>query len=161
MELIMHMLLFSFFMGCSTSQKNIEESKKEIKNTPEISKESAEGKKSTSKIKHIAVPELFQVYNAGKTPVIIDVRSDQEYKKVHIPTAIHIPLQDIANRSQEIEGLLKGKDSEFYLVCAVGGRSAQAAEQLVAMGFAKPINVMGGTNGWVAMGFPTEKGNQK
>ena len=55
---------------------------------------------------------------------------------------------------------MKGKDSEFYLVCAVGGRSAQTAEQLSAMGFAKPINVMGGTNGWVAMGFPTEKGNQ-
>ena len=87
--------------------------------------------------------------------------SEQEYQKVHIPTAIHIPLQDIANRSQEIKGILKGKDSEFYLVCAVGGRSAQAAEQLAAMGFAKPINVMGGTNGWVAMGFPTEKGNQK
>ena len=158
----MHMLFLSLFWSCSTSQKTIDEANQEIKNTQEKSKEmDIEGKKLTSKIKHIAVPELFQIYSAGKTPVIIDVRSEQEYQKVHIPTAIHIPLQDIANRSQEIKGILKGKDSEFYLVCAVGGRSAQAAEQLAAMGFAKPINVMGGTNGWVAMGFPTEKGDKK
>ena len=158
----MHILLLSFFIGCSTSQKTIEESKQEIKNTQEISKEtSVEGKKSTSNTKHVAVPELFQIYRAGKTPVIIDVRSDQEYQNVHIPTTLHIPLQEIANRSQEIESALKGKDGEFYLVSAVGGRSAQAAEQLAAMGFAKPINVMGGTNGWVAMGFPVEKINKK
>ena len=61
----------------------------------------------------------------------------------------------------EITDILKGKDSEFHLVCTVGGRSTQAAEQLSEMGFEKPINVMGGTNGWVAMGFPTEKGNKK
>ena len=158
----MHMLFLSLFWSCSTSQKTIDEVNQEIKNTQGKSKEmDVEGKKSTSQIKHIAVPELFQIYSAGKTPVIIDVRSDQEYQKVHIPTAIHIPLQDIANRSQEIKDILKGKDSEFYLVCAVGGRSAQAADQLSEMGFTKPINVMGGTNGWVAMGFPTEKGNKK
>ena len=158
----MHMLFLSLFWSCSTSQKTIDEANQEIKTTLEKSKEmNAEGKNSTFKIKHIAVPELFQIYNAGKTPVIIDVRSDQEYQNVHIPTTLHIPLQEIANRSQEIESALKGKDGEFYLVCAVGGRSAQAAEQLAAMGFAKPINVMGGTNGWIAMGFPTEKGNKK
>ena len=153
--------MLSLFYGCSTSQKAIHESNNEIENIQEKSKMDTEGKKSTSKITHIAVPELFQIYSAGKTPIIIDVRSDQEYKKIHIPTAIHIPLQDIANSSQEIEGILKGKSNAFYLVCAVGGRSAQAAEQLSAMGFKKPINVMGGTNGWVAMGFPTEKGNKK
>ena len=158
----MHLLFLSLFWSCSTSQKTIDEANQETKNIQEKSKEmDIEGKKSTAKIKHVAVPELFQIYSAGKIPVIIDVRSDQEYKKVHIPTAIHIPLQDIVNRSQEIEGILKGKDSEFYLVSAVGGRSNQAAEQLSEMGFAKPINVMGGTNGWVAMGFPTEKRNKK
>ena len=156
MEFIMYMLFLSFFLSCSTSQETIDEAKTEKSKAMDI-----EGKKTTAKIKHVAVPELFQIYSAGKTPVIIDVRSEQEYKKVHIPTAIHIPLQDIVNRSQEIEGILKGKYSEFYLVSAVGGRSNQAAEQLSKMGFAKPINVMGGTNGWVAMGFPVEKRNKK
>ena len=87
------------------------------------------------------------------------MRTISEYEKGHIPTAIHIPLQELGNRVQDIETSLKGKDKEIYLVCNVGRRSAQGAEILSQVGFTKPINVMGGTNGWIALGFPTEKGS--
>ena len=160
----MHMLFFTIYFGCS-SQTNIEELSQTNKNTQvaENKKSSTASKKTPSKVKHIAVPQLYQAYKtpSEKRPVIIDVRSEKEYEKGHIPTAIHIPLQEIGDRSQEIEGYLKGKEQEIYLVCAVGGKSSIAAEQLASMGFNKAINVMGGTNGWVALGFPTEKGSPK
>ena len=69
-EFTMHMLLFSFFMGCSTSQKH--RGIQAEKNTPEISKESREGKNQLLKLSILQYLN-FQVYSAGKTPVIIDV----------------------------------------------------------------------------------------
>ena len=158
MDFVMYVISLVFFLGCSSQNHSIE--------TNQIQQQSVkDNKNATTKsnpVQNISVPELFQLYSSNQddAPIIIDVRTIAEYEKVHIPTAIHIPLQELGNRVQDIEKSLQGKDKEIYLVCAVGGRSAQGAEILSKMGFSKPINVMGGTNGWVALGFPTEKGSK-
>lgn len=160
----MYLFLFFMYFGCSSQTSTIESVQEQSLPANTRSNDTIPvTQDQMNPIKNISVPELYQLYssNQDEAPIIIDVRTTAEYENVHIPTAIHIPLQDLSNRSQDIETYLKGRDKEIYLVCAVGGRSAQGADILSQKGFKKVINVMGGTNGWVALGFPTEKGSQK
>ena len=166
---MMYFFFLFIHLGCSSQNTSAESSLLKEERTKNIAIKTPDGQSKTSSknpiktVEAISVTELFQIYSSNQKegPIIIDVRTSQEYDKMHIPTAIHIPLQEISHRAGEIEKYLKGKNKEIYLVCAVGGRSFQGAEVLAKMGFEKPINVMGGTNGWVALGFPTEQGSTK
>lgn len=86
--------------------------------------------------------------------IIIDVRTPQEYAQGHLPNAKNIPIQELRIRMKE---LIPYKDKEIFLVCASGVRSHNATQTLQQKGFSKAINVIGGTRGWQAKGFPTEK----
>jgi len=61
---------------------------------------------------------------------VIDVRSPQEYNEGHAKGAINIPLQEIADRVEEIESFSK----PLILCCASGNRSGQAVAILKAKG---------------------------
>ena len=90
----------------------------------------------------------------SETITIIDVRSPQEYAQGHLPNAKNIPLTEIDLRMEE---LTPYKDREIFLVCASGRRSHSATQTLKQKGFAKAFNILGGTRGWQAKGFPTER----
>lgn len=86
--------------------------------------------------------------NAGKVPVLFDVRTPGEYSQGHVDGAILVPLQELDQRMAEFE---PHKDSEIYLICQSGARSGRAAAALTAAGY-KTVNVQGGTGAWVAAG---------
>ena len=86
-------------------------------------------------------------------PLIIDVRTSREYQSGHIPKARHVPLSELPDAISSIEDY---KSQPIYLVCAVGGRSKRAQMMLLSHGF-NAINVDGGTNEWVAKGYPVEQ----
>ncbi|HEY6365967.1 MAG TPA: rhodanese-like domain-containing protein [Candidatus Binatia bacterium] len=50
----------------------------------------------------ISVDELVQEITAGKKPMIIDVRSEEEYREVHILGALSAPLPEFNAYSQSI-----------------------------------------------------------
>ena len=78
--------------------------------------------------------------------VLVDVREDDEYADGHVASALHIALSTVPDRVSEIPA-----SGPVYVICALGGRSARAAEFLRAQGI-DAINVAGGTNGWVDSG---------
>lgn len=83
---------------------------------------------------------------------LIDVREPSEFTTVHAAGAVNLPLSDFAFRAGEID-----PDRDIYVICHLGGRSAQAAQYLEqARGWDNVINVAGGTDAWVAAGLPTE-----
>lgn len=88
----------------------------------------------------------------GRGCVVIDVREDDEYADGHIPQARHIPLGEVVDRQSEFP-----VDSTFYVVCAMGGRSARAVEFLRSSGL-DAVNVAGGTQEWIASGRGVERG---
>jgi rhodanese-related sulfurtransferase len=49
-------------------------------------------------------------------------------------------------------------DRPLLMICAAGGRSAQATAFLLANGWADVTNVAGGTGSWAAAGLPTRTG---
>lgn len=76
--------------------------------------------------------------------IILDVRSDWEFKKGHIEGAINIPNEEIGH--QDIKEL-PNKDQTILVYCRSGHRSKQAASKLTVMGY-KNIYEFGGIMTW-------------
>ena len=113
-------------------------------------------KKPAAEVKQgrvIKSADLKADQEANKVPVLIDVRTADEFASGHVPGAKSIPIDQLDGRVAELEGYKAG---EVYLICQVGGRSARASSMLGAKGFTT-VNVSDGTAGWVAAGFPVEK----
>jgi len=89
---------------------------------------------------------------AGAVPILVDVRTAEEYAAGHVPGAVNIPVDQVASRLAELEPHRSG---EVWVICQSGRRSAQASEVLAGAGF-RPVDVTGGTGGWKAAGFPVE-----
>jgi rhodanese-related sulfurtransferase len=88
----------------------------------------------------------------GADYYLIDVREADEYADGHLPGTVNIPLSELEQRWSEI-----AQDKPIVLVCARGGRSAQAAEYLVYRGYQNLYNLEGGTLGYMKAGHPLEK----
>ena len=84
--------------------------------------------------------------------VVVDVRQLDEWVQGHVKGAIHIPVDDIINR---IDELPTGKNLLF--ICAQGVRSALACEMAAAMGRLpeKLFNIEDGTPAWIAHKYST------
>lgn len=84
-----------------------------------------------------AHPERYQ---------LIDVRDAQDHATVHVEGAVHIALPELAARLGEISPVLIP-----VTVCGKGGgRSAEGADLLVALGREGALALEGGTLGWMA-----------
>ncbi len=103
-----------------------------------------------SDVPEIDIESLEQVLGQGGT--LIDVREDDEFADGHVAGAIHIALATVPDRLDEVP-----TDRPVYVICALGGRSARAAEFLRGHGV-EAINVAGGTQGWIDSGRPVDRG---
>jgi rhodanese-related sulfurtransferase len=75
---------------------------------------------------------------------MIDIRSKEEYEKLHIPEAINIPAEDLAKKLTSFN-----KDDTIVCVCTYGKeRGQQAAELLSDAGCKNAFYLEGGTVGW-------------
>lgn len=83
----------------------------------------------------------------GEDVQIVDVRYPNEWEAGRIEGAIHIPLDDLEERLDEID-----KSRRVVTVCRSGSRSARAAEVLNAEGF-RAENLAGGMEAWAAAGL--------
>jgi rhodanese-related sulfurtransferase len=77
--------------------------------------------------------------------LVLDVRTQEEWERGHIPQAIRIDIQDLPRRWQELPG---DRAAGIICVCAVGARSAAACDFLAAQGYTNLYNVMGGMMGY-------------
>ncbi len=84
---------------------------------------------------------------------VIDVREPHEYQAGHIPHATLIPVNSVFARREELP-----KDKKLIFVCAVGQRSALAAEMAAAAGLPadRLYSLDGGTDAWRQAGEPVE-----
>lgn len=84
--------------------------------------------------------------------LLLDVREVDEFSEARIPGAVNLPLSEfMARYNDEVP-----TDKPIVLVCAAGGRSAQAAGFLAAHGYTQLYNLIDGTMGWVARGLPVD-----
>lgn len=91
----------------------------------------------------------------GDGTVVVDVRREDEWITGHIAGARHIPIDDLADRMDEVP-----RDKRLLFICAMGVRSGLACEVAAAMGYATEnlYNIEDGTPAWIAAGHPTTYG---
>ncbi|ETD72628.1 sulfurtransferase [Pelistega indica] len=77
---------------------------------------------------------------AIKTNYLIDVRTQAEFEEGHLNKAIHIPVDDIANK---IHTITTNKNAPIYLYCRTGNRSQRAKETLESLGYTQVHNIGG------------------
>ncbi|KDN84208.1 hypothetical protein KCH_39990 [Kitasatospora cheerisanensis KCTC 2395] len=98
-------------------------------------------------------PQMFAqlpTTDAASVPadaVLLDVREQDEWDAGHVDGALHIPIGQVVARLDELP------DGRLYVLCRVGGRSAQVVQYLVAGG-RDAVNVDGGMFAWEAAGRP-------
>ena len=102
----------------------------------------AEEEKMTYKM--ITMEEAAEIFETSGDYIILDVRREDEFAEGHIPGAINIPNETIADK--EIS-LLSDKNKTIYVYCRSGNRSKQAAAKLVQLGYTNIIE-FGGILDW-------------
>jgi rhodanese-related sulfurtransferase len=99
----------------------------------------------------IAPLELSERRASGTAPVVIDVRTPEEYAAGHIPGAVNIPFDHIAGRISEIDA-----PHGVALYCMVGPRARKGEAALLGAGYTSVFLLEGGLAAWQAAGLPTE-----
>ncbi len=87
-------------------------------------------------------------------PVILDVRTDREFKDGHIANSLLIPVQVLKLRAAELD---EYKDRPVFIYCRSGNRSTVASRMLIDKGFTQVINLRDGVNDWKRSGYELVK----
>ncbi|WP_417380303.1 rhodanese-like domain-containing protein [Gimesia sp.] len=104
-------------------------------------------------------PDVLAKTQQEKEVHLIDVRTPAEFREVHAPIAVNIPLDQLT--AEQIKGLVNGNGADpVYLICQSGNRSSKACQKLIETGFANVVSVEGGTKAWEAEGLPVNRGKK-
>lgn len=90
-----------------------------------------------------------------KNAVIVDVRTDDEYRSGHVANSLHIPLGMLRDRLGELQPY---KDQPIIVACRSGARSASAVGILSKQGFETVYNLAGGVLAWGSSNLPLTTG---
>lgn len=87
--------------------------------------------------------DLSTLLNRGEPVVVVDVREPYEWSIGRIPTARLMPLATLPDAAQQLD-----RESDVVVYCHHGSRSDMAAHDLVAAGFRRVRNLVGGIDRW-------------
>ena len=90
----------------------------------------------------MSVRELKAALDTNEAIELLDVRTPEERAIAAIPGAVLLNEEEAAR----IESM--PRDTKLVLHCHHGGRSQQAAEQFISLGFSQVFNVIGGVDAW-------------
>ena len=93
---------------------------------------------------NITAEEAKQIMDTEEGYIILDVRTQEEYDEGHIPGAIVISHEEIAEKAEKV---LPDKNQLILVYCRSGRRSKIAAEALVELGYTN-IKEFGGIIDW-------------
>ena len=93
---------------------------------------------------NITAEKAKEIMDSEEGYIILDVRTQEEYDEGHIPGAIVISHEEIAEKA---EGVLTDKNQLILVYCRSGRRSKIAAEALVELGYTN-IKEFGGIIDW-------------
>ena len=97
-------------------------------------------------------PQDLKTRLAGSDrPLLLDVRQDWETRLCRLENAVHIPIEEIELRTEELN-----PGDEIVVYCHQGVRSAAVAQYLREQhGFKNVKNLAGGLDAWARTVDPT------
>ena len=93
----------------------------------------------------ISAEEAHKMMSESKDFILLDVRTEAEYREIHIPGALLIPDYEIKARAEKE---LPDKNRVIFIYCRSGRRSANAARELANLGYTNVYD-FGGISGWL------------
>jgi len=91
----------------------------------------------SSMMAHRPVEKTVEPKAVSNEPLIVDVRTVQEFNGGAFPGAKNIPLDDLMHRQNEFGS---DKNREIVVYCASGGRSSYAQRMLMQLGYTNVTN---------------------
>lgn len=91
---------------------------------------------------------------AAFNPMILDVRTPNEYLQGHLEHSVLIPVQQLQSRMDELAAF---RDDPILIYCATGNRSTVAAKLLIDKGFTRIFNLRHGIGDWIKEKLPVVK----
>jgi rhodanese-related sulfurtransferase len=93
----------------------------------------------------ISPQDLKARLDRNEAPLLLDVRQDWETQLCRLPNAVHIPIEELELRVEELNA-----QDEIVVYCHKGVRSAAVAEYLRSQGFRDVSNLSGGLDLWAS-----------
>jgi phage shock protein E len=109
------------------------------------------GAAGAGEVAEISPDELLARAGKPDAPLVLDVRTAEEFASGHVPGAIHVPFDEVPARLGEL-----GPPREVVVYCESGRRAAKAAEALDAAGF-EVRHLTGDMREWRARGRAAER----
>jgi phage shock protein E len=106
-----------------------------------------------SKVKQVDVEQVEKL-RTQKSNVVLDVRSEKEFKAGHIPGAVNL---DVADPEFDAKAAKLDRSKTYITHCVIGHRSAKACEKLTAAGITNILDFSSGMRAWEKAGKPVEK----
>ena len=94
-------------------------------------------------MEEITPRDLKARLDASDRPVLLDVREGWETKLCRLEHALHIPIEELEFRTEELD-----PGDEIVVYCHHGVRSAAVADYLRQLGFPRVKNLAGGLDAW-------------
>jgi rhodanese-related sulfurtransferase len=98
----------------------------------------------------ITPQQLKARLDRNEAPLLLDVRQDWETQLCRLPNAVHIPIEELELRVEELR-----PEDPIVVYCHQGVRSAAVAEYLRSLGFRDVQNLSGGLDLWARTIDPT------
>jgi len=102
----------------------------------------------------VSQAEVLRLLDAGTAPLILDVRTPEEFAEGHVPGAVNISHDELAARLAEVEG---ARDNGVIVYCRSGRRAATAEELLLGQGFQNVQHLEGDILAWLEAQHPVER----
>lgn len=93
--------------------------------------------------------ETKRMLDTGANVLVIDVRLDTEWDFAHVENTVHVPLDELEARSDEIQALAAQKSGcQVLALCHHGVRSMKAAAYFRSIGLHNARSIAGGIEAW-------------
>ncbi|MEP7132123.1 MAG: rhodanese-like domain-containing protein [Acidobacteriota bacterium] len=109
-----------------------------------------------ARIRETTPEELLAGRQRGESPILVDVREDDEFRVDHAAGALHLSKGVL---ERDIETKVPDPATPLVLYCGGGSRSALAADALARMGYTDVRSMAGGMRRWRELGLPVETGS--
>jgi phage shock protein E len=117
-----------------------------------------EGTTAANIIIEIPAVELYNRIETNTAPLIIDVRSPEEFAAGHLPGALNISHSEFVDYPTESVALLPtATDAEIVVHCVSGKRARIAMEVISNAGYTNVGHLAGDFNGWEAAGYAIKR----
>jgi rhodanese-related sulfurtransferase len=94
-------------------------------------------------MKNIEVQALSELLDNGEKITLLDIREQNEVDYCKIPGALHIPMNTIPHRLDELDS-----EGKIVIYCHTGVRSMHVCHFLEQQGFQNVLNLRGGIHQW-------------